>query len=317
LSRADGGITLRARSPTQEAAMILDDQIRSAKRPLFFIAHQDDEVGYGGLIQRLGPRTKFVFMTNGDGIAPAVKADPKEYAEMRKAEALKSLAVVGIPEANVNCLDFSEIEIYRQMANLADRPDLRADALRFFEGVRDAARDAVAAVDPDLAFAIGFQGGMPEHDLAHFFCMLALRELTAKTGRAVPFYHLPEYELTILIPFRFGPWYKGERLHLSLTDAEFERKTEMLNQYPSQQDLFAKFARVFRGIEILGKVLRKDWSMRGFYGTEQISPVPPDFDYAKPPYAIDFFNYMFDDFEGRPIKFRPSIQPIVRHFLGK
>ena len=297
--------------------MSLEQQIAQAKRPLFFVAHQDDEVGYGGLIQRLGPRTKFLFLTNGDGIAPAVKADPKEYAEMRKAEALRSLAVVGISAENVRCLDFSEIEIYRRMADVADRPDLREDALRFFEGIRDAVREAVAEVDPDLAVTVGYQGGHPEHDLAHFFCMLALRDVEKKAGRDVPFYHLPEYELTILLPFRFGRWYKGERLALPLTDAEFETKVRMLDQYPSQVDLFNKFRKVFRGIELVGKVLGKGWSMRAFYGTEQVSPVARDTDYAKPPYANDFFNYMFEDFEGRPIKFRKSIQPIVRHFLSR
>ena len=89
----------------------------------------------------------------------------------------------------------------------------------------------------------------------------------------------------------------------------------MLTRYPSQASLFGRFEKVLRAISLIGKVARKDWSLRGYLGCEQISPVPADFDYTRPPRAIDFFNYMFEDFEKRPITFKGNVRPITQHFL--
>ncbi len=45
------------------------ERLASFRQPLYVVAHHDDEVPTAGLIQRLGPRTKFVYVTNSAGVA--------------------------------------------------------------------------------------------------------------------------------------------------------------------------------------------------------------------------------------------------------
>lgn len=285
-----------------------DAWARSLKRPLFLIAHQDDEVGYAGLIQRLGPRTRFVWLTNGDGLYFQSDLTPPEYAEVRKAEAINAVDALGVPESNTACLDFSEVEIYRRMAWLYSGEKSMNELAPFFENIRDAVRRVIEDVRPDAVFTCAYQGGQPEHDLTHFLTALALRDVERKTGRAVPFFHLPEYEYTILLAFRFHPLYHGERIRIRLTDAEMTNKIRMLEAYPSQIQLFEKFRKV---LGVFGAV---GGGIEGFFGVEEFGPLPLGFDYTRPPHWFDYFSYMFDDFEGTPVTFRRSVLPIVRHF---
>jgi len=295
--------------------MDINEIIRESKRPLFLVAHQDDELGYAGLIQRIGEKGTYVFLTNGDGLAPYENMDPAKYAEIRKAEAVNALGVLGIPPDRISCLDFSEIEIYRQMWRIGDFPEEREACLSFFRGILDRVREVVANTKPDLVFTLGFQGGHPEHDLTHFFTAMALKEFNGGRKEKIPLFHLPEYELTILIPFRFGPWYKGERLRIQLTEQEIEKKREMMGAYPSQVKLFAKFEKVIRILGTLPKLIGKGFTPEDFLGTEQISPVPEDFDYTRAPYPMDFLNYMFEDFEKHAIGFEKNIRPITQALL--
>lgn len=295
--------------------MDINKLIARAERPLIAIAHQDDELGYAGLIQRLGPKVKFIFMTNGDGLAPFVGDDPVEYAEMRKAEAVDAVGSLGIPAGNVACLDFSEIEIYSRMADLVLHKEKRAEVMDFFSTIRAAVAEAIRAHRPDVVFTTAFQGGHPEHDLAHFFYAMALDDLHREGGEKVPLIQLPEYELTILLPMRFRPWYPGERLALELTEEELEGKLNMTKHYPSQEGLFKKFMLVADVLSFPLRLVGRGGGARAFFSREVMSPVPDGFDYTSPPYFIDFFNYMFDDFEKTPISFRKCILPVVRHFL--
>jgi len=297
--------------------MDLHQLIERSERPLISVAHQDDELGYSGLIQRIGPKARFFFMTNGDGLAPGLGEDPIKYAEMRKAECVNALGSLGIPADHVRCLDFSEIEIYAHMARFTDEPGRAREAIEFFGRIRTALSEAVAALKPDLVFLAAFQGGHPEHDLSHFFTALALGDLARRTGEEVPLFHFPEYELTILLPMRFRPWYPGNRITLRLTEEEMENKLAMAAHYPSQEGLFRKFEMVANTLTLPFRLTRRGKGGRSFFSKEVISQVPADFDYSRPPYTIDFFNYMFEDFEGTPISFKRCIQPIVGHFLAK
>jgi LmbE family N-acetylglucosaminyl deacetylase len=284
------------------------------RQPLFVIAHQDDELPYGGLIQRLGSKTRFVWVTNGDGLYFEGKVTPKEYGEIRKAEAIKSVAAVGIPEKNTQCLDFSEVEIYKNMSELYSGKITMAQARPFFQTIRDSVKRAVFEIDPDAVFTDAYQGGQPEHDLSHFFTMLAVRDLV-KIGKKVDFFHLPEYEYTILLAMRFHPLYKGVRNRIKLSPQEFANKSKMVDAYPSQVRLFGEFQKVFTWIGKLGYLTGGPKNAEEYMSIEEFGPVPETLDYERKPHTFDYFTYMFDDFEGVPVTFSKSILPIVNDFL--
>lgn len=297
-----------------EAGKSLVQVLEGFERPILFLAHQDDELGCSWILQHMSQRIRVVFMTNGDGLAPMVDEDPIRYAEMRKQEAIDSLNAAGVRREQIRFLGHSEIEIYRNMAKLKMAPLRLSEVIAFFEPIRRSMAEAVYEVRPDASFAVAYQGGHPEHDLAHYFGALALRNFEKDGETRVPLYHFPEYELTILLPMRFRPWYPGEKYWLELSEQETETKLKMAECYPSQQELFRKFRRVVGVLTLPHRILKRENLVDRFFGREQISPVPDDFDYRQSPYRLDFLNYMFEDFQGVPITFQNCIRPLVVAF---
>ncbi|MFA6033194.1 MAG: PIG-L family deacetylase [Myxococcota bacterium] len=285
------------------------------RKPLFLIAHQDDELNYGGLIQRLGPATEFVWITNGDGLYFETKLTPEAYGELRMAEAVKAVGAVGIPEANTSFLKFSEIEIYRRMSELYSGKSDMSGNREYFDGMRRSVREALFRAAPDIVFTCAWQGGHPEHDLAHFFTALAVKDYVKETGKNVEFFHLPEYEYTILLAMRFHPLYRGERYRIRLTPEELSGKMRIIDAYPSQVRLFDEFRKVFGYIGLAGHVTGGPKNAEEYLSSEEFGPVPAGIDYTRKPHLFDYFTYMFDDFEGVPVTFTRSILPIVKAFV--
>jgi LmbE family N-acetylglucosaminyl deacetylase len=281
---------------------------------MLFLAHQDDEMGCTGILQRLHDRIQVVFMTNGDGLAPAVDENPVRYAALRTEEARRSLETAGVTAEQMHFLGFSEIEIYRNMAKLKQAPLRLSEVIAFFEPIRRSIAEKVYEFRPDAVFTVAYQGGHPEHDLVHYFTALAMRSLEQDAEIRIPLYHFPEYELTILLPMRFRPWFPGEKLWVELTDAEAEVKYRMVECYPSQVSLVKNFRRVVGLLTLPQRILSKENPVDRFFSREQISRVTSDFNYRQPPYRVDFFNYMFDDFQGVPITFMDCIRPLVVAF---
>ncbi|MCX7959041.1 MAG: PIG-L family deacetylase, partial [Deltaproteobacteria bacterium] len=211
---------------------------KNYKRPLFIIAHQDDELNYAGLIQRLGRDTHIVWVTNGDGLYFEMGVTPEEYAEIRQKEAVNAASTVGIAEKNLKCLKFSEVEIYRRFAELNQKPDEIRAHRDYFGQIRDEVKKVIFEYEPDVVITDAWQGGHPEHDLTHFFTFCAIRDFERETGKKTDFIHLPEYEYTILIAMRFHPLYRGERYRLYLNTEELEAKKRLIEAYPSQKRLF-------------------------------------------------------------------------------
>ena len=294
-----------------EAAAALHEVLEGYQRPLLFLAHQDDEMGCTWILQHLRERMRVVFMTNGDGLAPAADEDPIQYADMRKKEALESLKTAGLEPGQVRFLGYSEIEIYRNLAKLKLAPLSLSEVIGFFEPVRRSIAEAVCEFRPDAVFTVAYQGGHPEHDLVHYFASLALRNFQKDVEVQVPLYHFPEYELTILLPMRFRPWFPGEKHWLELTPEEGQTKKKMAECYPSQRDLIRNFRRVVGLLSLPQWFLKRENPVDRFFGREQISPVPGDFDYRRSPYRLDFLNYVLEDFQGVPISFRDCIRPLV------
>lgn len=284
------------------------------KRPLFFIAHQDDESSSGGLIQRLGSKTRFVWLTNGDGLWFQDNIPPKEYGQMRIKEAVQSVGALGIPESHTRCLEFSEVRIYRHMAYLSENPYSIKWHKPFWDEIRLAVRDALFEAEPDCVFTGAWQGGHPEHDLTHYFTRLALDEYRLKTGNFVPFFHLPEYEYVILVAFRFNPFYKGHKIRFKLTQKELETKVAALRLYKSQEELMIQFEKVLGFVGKLGALVGKGRSIEDFLGTEEFGAVPEDLDYTRSTHVFESADYIQEDFDNIPISFNRSILPIIRAF---
>ncbi len=285
------------------------------ENPLFVIAHQDDELGYGGLIQRLGSKTKFIWVTNGDGLYFLDNVTPEQYGKTRMKEAINAVAAVGIEEKNTRCLEFSEVEIYRHMSYLTKDPQSFEKHRPFWEGIRDRVRESIFEVKPDAVFTGAWQGGHPEHDLTHFFTRLAVDEYEKDHGKSLPFFHLPEYEYTILIAFRFHPLYKGKKLKFKLTQEELEGKKRIMDQYPSQHRLFDKFQWVLGKVSWISRLFGGPKSAEDFLLEEHFGPVPKDLDYTKSTHLLDGANYIGDDFKGVPIGFRKSVRPVIKGLI--
>ncbi len=290
-------------------------RLASFKRPLYLMAHHDDEMPSAGLLQRMGPETRIVWVTNSDGLYFESDMQPAAYGEVRKKEGLRSVGVIGIPEQQTRCLDFSEVEIYSWLAELYSGKSSIAKARPYFEQIRRAVSEAVLEINPDAVFTLAWQGGQPEHDLTHFFCARALDDLERRTGRRAAFFHLPAYEYTILVAMRFNPLYRGVRIRLRLDARELDNKLKMVAAYPSQVRLFGDFKKLFRYlVGPLGLLSGGPTSADEFMAIEEFGPVP-EIDYTRKPHRLDYLSYMFDEFEGVPVTFSRSVLPVVRAFL--
>ncbi len=288
------------------------------ERPLYLLAHHDDEITTAGLLQRLGARTRIAWLTNSDGRYFDSRLEPPAYGELRKAEGVAAVARIGIPAQQTRCLDFSEVEIYRRLSQLHAGAASPASVRPFFQAIRAAVRDLVFELQPDLVVSLAWQGGQPEHDLTHFFTRLALDDLERQTGRRAEFLHFPAYEYTYALAARFHPLYRGERLRIRLSPAELEAKLGLIAAYPSQVNLFRYFRWAFRYLFWpLGLLTGGPRTIEQFLAIEEFGPVPAGLDYTARPHALDALTYMFDDFEGVPVTFRGSIRPLVNDFLAR
>ncbi|MBZ0271119.1 PIG-L family deacetylase [bacterium] len=290
--------------------------LRKYKRPLWVFAHHDDELSYCGLLHRTGiGKNRLIWTTNSDGLYFEMDMEPAAYGEIRKAEGIKAVAEIGMKPAQTSCLDVSEVEIYKRLAGLSSGKARIFEVRDFFDDFRAKVRDAVLAADPDIVFTQAYQAGQPEHDLTHYFTALAVRELAEKRGAAVPFFHLPAYEYTILIPMRFNPFYRGTRYRIRLTDEEMAAKQRMIEAYPSQQRLFRDFTKVFLIVGAIGAMTGGSKSAREHLSIEEFGPVPLGFDYAKSPHVLEKANYIGDHYLGEAVTWKGSIKPIVQAFL--
>jgi LmbE family N-acetylglucosaminyl deacetylase len=290
----------------------MTEPVDRALRHLFVFAHQDDDLGYGGLLTRLAPSAEAVYVTNGDGLAPEVGADPQAYAAVREAEGAAALQAAGIPRERVTFLGFSEIEIYDHLVDVTERPGEFPRVAAFFRRVAGAVAAAIERVKPDVVWTCAFQQGHPEHDLAHVMTALATRAL--RPGATLC--HLPQYELTILVPLRFAPWFTGEVRDIRLTPEELAAKHRMRAAYPSQVGLFARFERVIDTLGGIGRLAGRGFSFEEFASRETFAVVPPDLDYLRSTHPVEALNYMRDSHRGVKVRFDLHVRPIIASLLA-
>ncbi|MCA9555002.1 MAG: PIG-L family deacetylase [Myxococcales bacterium] len=306
------------RSPRPEDVST-DWILRPGGRPLFVFAHQDDETVMAGLIRRVvedDARGRFVWWTNGDGLAPGTGMAPEAYGAMRVEEATRALACLGASEARKTDLWCSEIENYRRLTHVALGGGLAVEAQAYFRAEALKVEAAVRAADPDRVFVLAWQGGHPEHDLVHVMTARAVRMLRRETGRPIPIVQCPAYEYVIACALRFKPWFQGDVRRVTLSVEERAAKQAVFEAYPSQQALFQKFRAVVRVMGTLSALRGRRLSVEDYLGEEQLGVVPPEQDYTRSTHRWERLNYMLDDFEGIGVRFDTMVRPIAAALLG-
>ena len=284
------------------------------ERPLFLLAHHDDEIPTAGLLQRLQGDKRVLWVTNSDGLYFESDKSPLDYGEIRKQEGVNSVALAGVPQSSIGCLDVSEVETYRWMSRVNSGDASLGEAMPYFRNIRDRVIDAVLQVRPDAVFTLAWQGGHPEHDITHVCAKLAVDRLALETGKRPAFYHMPAYEYMILVAMRFHPLYKGQRIKLRLTQQELDIKMAMIDEYPSQVKLFNDFRKVFKLVGMF-KRLGAPPNAEAYISVEEFGPVPL-INYSKNTHTFDYFTYMWEDFEGEPVTFNKAVKPNVMSLLG-
>ena len=288
------------------------DHLDPDRRHAYVFAHQDDELGSGGTISRTAWKHGcFLWVTNGDGLAPMEGVDPQAYADVRIAEARESARHCGVPAERIGNIEVSEIEWYRSFTHVAEGGARREAALAMSRETYDRVYGWLAQTEPEVVWTGAWQCQHPEHDLTHFFVAHALKRLRRKWGRPAPLYEFPEYEFMILVPLRFKPWHRGVVHRVQLTDADMANKMLLHSAYPSQAALFAKFERVIKLLGLASSLIGRPFSIETFMCTEEFGPVPEDRDYRADRHLHPLLDYIGDDFEGIPICFRTMIRPII------
>lgn len=311
---------LRTPPSPSPSAVSTDWLLRPAGRPLFVFAHQDDETVMAGMIRRVvgaDERGRFVWWTNGDGLAPAANVDPRRYARIRIAEASEALQRLGASAARKTDLESSEIENYRRLSHVAAGGARRSEAISYFVDQARRVEEAVRAADPDRAFVLAWQGGHPEHDLVHVMTARAVSRLRRETGRPIPLVQCPAYEFVIACALRFKPWFRGDCRSIQLSPAELAQKWRVFQAYPSQALLMGSFRRVIRVMGLAARLRGQRLTVEDYLSKEQLGVVDPALDYTRSTHWLEAFNYMLDDFEGIPIRFSTMVRPVIEALLAE
>jgi LmbE family N-acetylglucosaminyl deacetylase len=286
----------------------------AGKKHLVVLAHHDDELPYAGLLLQLGPEVRVVWVTNSDGLAHEDQMAPLEYARLRYAESVAAMATLGVDEARLVCLGHSEYTLYDLMARMSRGEYGGAVPERFGDIAREVeaqARDFA----PDVIWTLAWQGGQPEHDLAHLAAVRAARALAAERKQAVPLYELPAYEL-IFVPLRFKPWRRQPVFELRLDAAAMARKTAMFACYPTQKRILGQFEKLVRLYGRLGALGGRGFSFEDFGAREEFAAVPADRDYSRSTHWTPRLDYPGDDYQGTRIRFEKTLPVIAAELLG-
>jgi N-acetylglucosamine malate deacetylase 2 len=229
------------------------DMWSEGDRIVVVAAHPDDEtIGMGGQLASIGDVTlTLIHATDG---APRRHPHWKHYAQTRRAELLRAVAVAGISPDR--CL---EIGVPDQQA-VHRLVELSCHLSRLF-----------ADLQPDVIFTHPFEGGHPDHDAVAF----AVHHAAAGT-RIIEFasYHRAAHSLTTGGNLETGCFLDSpntETIRLDLDREQQSIKRRMLECFASQRKTLQWF-RVDR------EVFRR----------------APAYDFTRPPHAGHLFYEAFD-----------------------
>jgi LmbE family N-acetylglucosaminyl deacetylase len=271
-----------------QKALVVQLHISHATRLMVFSPHPDDEtLGAGGLIQRVlqsGGKVKLVYMTSGDGFPQGVEMedhvsiptamDYREYGILRRSEALRATATLGLKKRNVIFLGFPDGGLsYLRSKFLTTKspytsPFTRQDSPPEFEkiipgayytgdDVIGEAERLIAKFRPTLVATTPAQDWHPDHSATYFFVQHALTHWDKNHPNLKPML------ITFLI--HYGHWpvgpgsEVGSRLNppkgfpdkgiqwvsLPLTPEEVKIKGEAIQQFHSQMLIMGRFLMSF------------------------------------------------------------------------
>jgi len=192
-------------------------------RVLVLVAHPDDETACSVLLHRAG-EAHVAFATDG---APAPEffwssySSRRQYATVRHAEALHSLAVIGVAEPLFLRDDVSDAPFQDQALHLSLR------------SAKKSLEDLAHRLKPDALVAPAYEGGHPDHDACSFLAAAVGRSLSLPTFE-MPLYHRSPSGTLVHQAFRDN---LGADILLYPTQLELQDRAEMLNRYVSQTDL--------------------------------------------------------------------------------
>lgn len=277
-------------------------------RHLVILAHQDDELPYAGLLQRMDDPA-VIFTTNGDGLHFELDMEPEAYAALRRNESLTALRSLGIPGERIAFFDHSELTFYAAFGAMSQRPT--GDALPSeFEALAAQVDQAVQDAQPDVVWTMAWQGGNPEHDLTHLCASRAVRRLR-QSGKDAHFFELPAYELMVLV-MRFGRWYDGDEHAIALTDDELEAKRALLSMYPTQERVIRDLSRAIRAAGWVQRLRGRTFTFDDFARREVFGLVPSGRDYTRSTHRFPLLDYPGDDWKGQRIRFERTLARVGR-----
>jgi LmbE family N-acetylglucosaminyl deacetylase len=183
------------------------------------VAHPDDEViAFGALMQRM-KKAVVVFCTDG---APREQGfwqpygSREAYAEVRRQEARRALAIVGAEPVFLSDQVENGIvdqELFRRLPEAASALD-----------------QVIAGIAPDCLLTLAYEGGHPDHDSCCFLASQVGRK------RKIPVWESPLYHRNADgsgAVQRF-PQRTGQEIDLKVEGEPLQKKVEMFHTYKSQ-----------------------------------------------------------------------------------
>lgn len=287
------------------------DLFAPGSRNLFVFAHQDDELGYAGLIQRAPAATsRFLWVTNGDGLAHELDMVPREYATARRMETVVAMAVLGVAEDRLRFLGNSEQTIYRTLIRQVTQANADHEVHAMVRTIASQIAAEIRVFRPDNVFTLAWQGGNPEHDLVHMMVRAAIAPLPN-----CRMFELPEYELLNVVPLRFGPWHKDPVHEIRLTPTELDAKLRMAACYPTQDRIVLGFQAMLGLLGSLSALRNKPFGFREFLAVEHFGAVPRTRRYVTSPHGFDFLDYIGEDCDGVPMSYSRMVGSLERVIL--
>ena len=286
------------------------------RKHLFVFAHQDDDLPYSGILNRLADQSQALWVTNGDGLAPGSGMERFDYGQMRTNETIAAMSILGYARSRLHFLGHSELKIYQLLIDLAriplDRPftgpvqaRIHSLAREIEDGIHQRMKDA------DVVWTLAWQGGHVEHDMTHYFAVRAARRIEEEQDRVIPIYELPAYEIFFLVPLRFAPWSRGVAHRYQLSPHELSLKQAAFKAYKSQEQITFAFKRLLTLYGALSTLRGKPFGFRKFASEEEFGPVPSDRDYTVSPHSNPAFDYIREEYKSVPVTFPNSLRRLI------
>jgi len=207
-------------------------QADSTPRTLVIAAHPDDETIGAAVRISCTKDIQIIHVTDGSPFDPAdaISAGfthPEAYAAARREEAVKALALAGVPKDAITNLGFVDQQVAYQLEELTLR------ILRIFDRLR-----------PEVVLTHAYEGGHPDHDSIAFACHLAKKMRDEEgPGRKFELVEFTGYhaEGGGIMPYQFLPSRQALEHRYHLSEEQRDLKTRMLQEFKSQQKSLAPF----------------------------------------------------------------------------